>query len=111
MDPFLNKGFNWAILQEWEELPNLTERLHSSLIGFDKTREPSFRKRPESSSIPAALQTFAFLEIFSVSISIVYVKWKASVWKKISIILYYRVKIIVLWRGRGFFKKLSTKVE
>ena len=54
-DPSLNKSFNFAILQESGKLPNLIERLHSSLIGFDKTREPSFRKRPERSSIPAAL--------------------------------------------------------
>ena len=63
LDPFLNKGFNFAILQESEKLPNLIERLHSSLIGFDKTCEPSFRKRPERSSIPAALQMFVLLKI------------------------------------------------
>ena len=70
----MNKGFNFAILQELGKLPNLIERLHNSLIGFDKTREPSFRKRHERSSIPAALQTFVPLKIFSMSISVVYVK-------------------------------------
>ena len=44
LDPFLNKGFNFAILQESGKLPNLIDRFHSSLMGFDKTREPSFRK-------------------------------------------------------------------
>ena len=42
--------------------------------GFDKTHEPSFRKRPERSSIPAALRTFVLLKIFSMSISVVYAK-------------------------------------
>ena len=56
------------------KLPNLIERLHSSFIGFDKTREPSFRKRRERSSIPAVLQMFVLLKIFSMSISVVYVK-------------------------------------
>ena len=58
LDPFLNKDFNFAILQESGKLPSLIDRLHSSIMGFDKTREPSFRKRPERSSIPAALQNF-----------------------------------------------------
>ena len=55
LDPFLNKGFSFAILQESGKLPNLIKRLQSSLIGFDKTRESSFTKQPDSSSIPAAL--------------------------------------------------------
>ena len=55
LDSFLNKGFNFAILQESGKLPNLIERLHSSLIGLNKTRKPSFRKRHERSFIPAAL--------------------------------------------------------
>ena len=74
LGPFLNKGLNFAILQESGKLPNLTDRLHSSLKGFNKTQEPSFRKRPERSSIPAALRTFVLLKIFSMSISVVYVK-------------------------------------
>ena len=44
--PFLNKGVNFAILQESGKLPHLIERLHSSLVDFDKTRETSFRKDP-----------------------------------------------------------------
>ena len=74
LGPFLNKGLNFAILQESGKLPNLTDRLHSSLKGFNKTQELSFRKRPERSSIPAALRTFVLLKIFSMSISVVYVK-------------------------------------
>ena len=72
LDSFLNKGFNFAILQESGKFPNLIERLHSSLIGFDKTLEPSFRKRPKRSSIPAALRMFVLLKIFSMSIFVVY---------------------------------------
>ena len=37
-------------------------------MGFDKTREPSFRKRPQRSSIPSALQTFVLLKIFSIQV-------------------------------------------
>ena len=54
----MNNSFNFWILQESKKIPNLKERLHSSLIGFDKTRESSLRKRPERSSISAALPTF-----------------------------------------------------
>ena len=43
-------------------------------MGFDKTREPSFRKRPERTSIPAALRTVVILKIFSMSVPVVYVK-------------------------------------
>ena len=74
MDEFQSKGFNFAILQESGKLPNLIERAHSSLTGFDKICEPSSRKRPERSSIPAALRTFVLLKLFSMSISVVYVK-------------------------------------
>ena len=82
LDPFLNKGFNFAILKQSGKLPDLIDRLHSSLMVFDKTCEPSFRKQPKKSSIPAALRTFVPLKILSMSISIVYAKWKASVWIK-----------------------------
>ena len=34
------------------------ERLHKSLIGLDKTFAPSFRKRPDRLSIPAAFETW-----------------------------------------------------
>ena len=82
LDPFLNKGFDFSILQESGKLPKSIDRLHSSLMGFEKTREPSFRKRPDRSSIPADLQKFVLLKIFSMSIFVVYVKWEASVWIK-----------------------------
>ena len=72
LGPFLNKGLNFAILQESGKLPNLIDGLHSSLMGFDETCEASFRKRPER-SIPAALRTFVLLKIFPMSISVVYV--------------------------------------
>ena len=68
----MNQGFNFAILQESGKLPNLIERLQNLLIGFDKTRKPSFRKRPERPSIPAALSRFGLLKIFSILISVVY---------------------------------------
>ena len=80
LNSFLNKGFKFAILKGSRKLPNLIERLQSSLI--DKTREPSFRKRPKRSSVPAALRTFVLLKIFFISIYVVYVKWKATIWIK-----------------------------
>ena len=94
----MNKGFNFSILQESGKLPNLTDRLHSSLIGFDRSREPSFRKRPERSSIPVALRTFVILKIFSVSISVLYVKRKASVC----------IKSIFGGRCSEFFQKIVS---
>ena len=56
LNPLFEKGFKFAILQESEKLLNLIERLHSSLKGFDKTREP-FLRVMESSSIPAVSQS------------------------------------------------------
>ena len=43
-------------------------------MGFDKAREQSFRKQPERSSVLAALQKYVLPKIFSMSISVVYVK-------------------------------------
>ena len=57
LDPFLDEGFNFAILQD-------SGKLHSSLIGFAKTRKSSLKKRSESSYIPAALRTLRFLFFF-----------------------------------------------
>ena len=74
LDTSLNKDFNFAILQESGKFPNLVFRLYNSLMSFNKTRERSFRKRPERSSIPAALRTFVLLMIFYMLISVVHVK-------------------------------------
>ena len=64
--PFLSNNFNFAILKVSEKLLNLIERLPSSLIGFNKTHEPSFSKQPKSSSIPAILRTFVRMSISGV---------------------------------------------
>ena len=96
LGPFLNKGLNFAILQESGKLPNLIDGLHSSIIGFDKNCDPSFRIRSERLSIPAALWMFVLLKIFSMTISVVYVKWKAS------------VKTISVGRSWEFFQKIAS---
>ena len=62
------------------KLPNLVDRMHNVLIGFDKTGEPYFRKRRERSFITAALRRFLLLNNFSLSISVIYVKLKAYLW-------------------------------
>ena len=41
----------------------VVERLHNSLIGLDKTFAPSFRKRPDRLSIPAAFETWVAFKI------------------------------------------------
>ena len=63
--PFLNSGFNFAILQASGKLPNVMERLHDSLMGFDKIHAPSFKDFPEIWSIPAAFVTLAFFNILN----------------------------------------------
>ena len=73
---FGKKGFNFEILQESVKCPNLTERLHSSFIGFDKTCKPSFRKRLESSSLTVALRAFVQLKFIPMSITVVFIKSK-----------------------------------
>ena len=103
--------FNFAILQELGKLPNLVRKLHSSLIGFDKTRKLSFRKQPERSSIPKALRMFVLLK------RLFYVDFRSMCQMKtigkngMYIILYYRVKCILLERVGSFLKRLSAKVE
>ena len=62
-EPFLYIGFSFAILQESGNFPEVIERLHKSVIGLAKTFAPSFKKRPERLSKPAALDTLAFFEI------------------------------------------------
>ena len=39
------------------------ERLHKSLIGLDKTFAPSFRKRPDRLSMPAAFENWVAFKI------------------------------------------------
>ena len=102
----MNKDFNFAILQESGKLPSLIDRLHSSIMGFDKTREPSFRKRPERSSIPAALQNFfASSDFFYVDFPSM-CRVKSISLNKMSIILYYRVKSIFVGRSWDFFQNI-----
>ena len=108
MNSFLNKGFKFAILKGSRKLPNLIERLQSSLIGFDKTREPSFRKRPERSSIPAALRTFVLLNIFFYFDLSSICQMESNNLNKMSIILYYIVKSIFVARGWELFQKIVS---
>ena len=46
-EPFLYIGFSFVILQELGSFPEVTERLHKSVIGLTKTSAPSFKKRPD----------------------------------------------------------------
>ena len=66
--------FNFVTLQELRKLYNLLERLHSSLIGFDKALKQCLREQPESSCIPASLQTIVLFKLFHMQISVVDVK-------------------------------------
>lgn len=98
------------ILQDLGKLLNLIEGLHSSLLGLIKTCKPSLRKPTERSFIPAALQMFVLLKVFSVDFcSICWVK-NISL-NKMSIKLYYGVKIYLLGGVQSFFKGLSAKIE
>ena len=50
-------------------LSEVIERLHKSLIGMDKTFAPSFRKRPDRLSMPAAFETWVAFKIVRVEFS------------------------------------------
>ena len=62
------------MLQELRKLHNLLERLHSSLIGFDKALKQCLREQPESSCIPTSLQTIVLIKVFHTQISVLYIK-------------------------------------
>ena len=60
MEHFLYIGFSFAILQESGNFPEVTEKLHKSVISSALTSAPSFKKRPDKLSKPAALNTLVF---------------------------------------------------
>ena len=62
-EPPLYIGFNFYISQESGNFPEVIERLHNSVIGLAKTFAPSFVKRPERCSKPAALVTLVYFKI------------------------------------------------
>ena len=64
LDPFLNKGFNFVILQESGKLPNLRDKWQSSLIGFDKTREHLSEKDPRDHLYLQLYEHLCFLRLF-----------------------------------------------
>ena len=78
-DPFLYIGFSFAILQEAGNFPEVTERLHKSVIGLSKTSAPSFKRRPDRLSRPAALDILRFLKIFKTVFSETVARLKKSV--------------------------------
>ena len=75
-EPFLYIGFSLAILQESGMLPEVIERLHKSVIGLAKTSAPSFKKRPDKFSNPAAIDIF---KIFKMVLSETVARLKESV--------------------------------
>ena len=59
-EPVLNIGFSLAFLQETGNYPEVIERLHKLLLSLARTLAPSFKKRPDRLSKPAALDTLIF---------------------------------------------------
>ena len=57
LEPFLNNGFNLAILQSVGKCEYFIDKLHICDIGLAKTAAPSFRNFPDKLSIPAALSS------------------------------------------------------
>ena len=62
-EPFLYLAFSFANLQELGNFPGVIERLNKSVIGLAKTFAPSFKKRPDRLSKPAALDTLVIFKI------------------------------------------------
>ena len=62
-EPFLYLAFSFANLQESGNFPEVIERLNKSVIGLAKTFAPSFKKRPDRLSKPAALDTLVIFKI------------------------------------------------
>ena len=59
----LDIGFSFAFLQEAGNFPEVIERLHKLVIGLARTLAPSFKKRPDRLSKPAALDTLVSFKI------------------------------------------------
>ena len=57
----------------------MIERLHKSVKGLAKNAAPSFKKRPDRLSKPAALGTLVFLKIFKMMFSETVARIKESV--------------------------------
>ena len=51
------------------DFPEVIERLHKSVIRLPNTFAPSFKKRPDRFSKPAALDTLVFLKIVKIVFS------------------------------------------
>ena len=68
-EPFLYIGFSFAILQESGNFPEVIDRFHNSVVPLAKTFAPSFKKRPEGLSKPAALDTLAFFIVVKMVLS------------------------------------------
>ena len=57
-------GFSFSNLRESGNFPKVIERLRKSVLGLAKTFAPSFKKRPDRLSKPAALGTLVVLIFF-----------------------------------------------
>ena len=63
---FFCSGFSFAISQDSGNFPEVTERLHKSVIGLAGTFAPFLRKVTNRLSKPAVLDTLVFLKIVGV---------------------------------------------
>ena len=60
---FLCSGLSLATLQELGNFSEVIERLYESLMSFDKNYAPSFKKRPDKLSRPAAFEILVAFKI------------------------------------------------
>ena len=64
-EPFLNSGFNFAILQLDGNIEYFIDKLQIWEIGLAKTVAPSFKNLPDRLSRPTALFSFKSLRSFN----------------------------------------------
>ena len=91
-------------MEESGNYPEVIDRLHNSVIGLANTFAPSFKKRPERLSKPAALDTFVFFKIAKMLFSEAVAKLKESLWKTV-------FKVNLFGYLRSFFKKFPARLE
>ena len=74
--PFLKLGLRSAVLQAFEKVLKVIDRLQISRRGLARISAPSFKNFPERLSMPAAFEILIFCIIIKTSSSEVSLRWK-----------------------------------
>ena len=84
--------------------------MHNSVIGLAKTFAPSFKKRPEKLSKPAALDTLVFFKTVKIVFSETVARLKIAL-NNAFVMLKDSIESKFIWAFRKLFEKVSSKVR